>query len=357
MPNIEENEQIAVDGICSLARYVPITTGKKVDFTTNIPAEEGTLVIGQVLNEKKRYNRLERVSGRKTRLIKGKTYVFVLGNRAATDGFVGVVPESIQVGDCLQILNLGGIVGHCTSTNLRYVGSPINIRLKGAVSVKGQPANMANFSPIKPADRLLTDKPLIIVFGSSMNSGKTSVARKIIKVLRQYKKKIGACKVTGAGCMKDTLSMKKAGARHTYDLADVGLASTVTKKDTLAAAKGLVNKLSEYKLDYIVIEIGDGLISEYHGHKVVYDKSFIKRLALSVACARDLSGAWGIKTLVSQHGSRVDIFAGPVTDNEAGANYIKKHWQLPIVNARYSSDDFYEVIARSLGLIKESHKS
>lgn len=350
MPNIKplSTQLLPVDGASSLIRHVPRTKDKKVEITTQIPAEEGTVILGKVLNEKKRYNRMERVSGRNLVLSKGKQYLFVLGNRSATDGYVGHVPPKVEVGDTLQVLNLGGIVGECRSANVKHVGNPLNVRMLGAMVVNGKPVNIADFSPLKPMKKLEKPIPIILVYGSSMNSGKTGVARRIIKLLTQQGKKIGACKVTGAGCMKDTLSMEKAGAKRIYDLADVGLASTVTKRDTVGAAKGIINKLSTYKLDFIVAEVGDGLVGEYHGSKVVYDAEFQKHVRCSVACARDLAGAWGIKTLVQRHHGTLDLFSGPVTDNQAGSEYIRDHWNVAAYNAKYDRDLFDATILKTL---------
>ena len=48
----------------------------------------------------------------------GDVIVGVLGHRNALQGYSGVVPDAVALGQRLQLLNLGGVIGQCTSANI-----------------------------------------------------------------------------------------------------------------------------------------------------------------------------------------------------------------------------------------------
>ena len=43
-----------------------------------------------------------------------------------------------------------------------------------------------------------------------------------------------------------------------------------------------------------------------------------------VVCAGDLVGAWGSQRYLKDYGLNVDLFSGPVTDNEVGLDYLRR---------------------------------
>ena len=69
----------------------------------------------------------------------------MLGERQALKGFVGSIPDQIEPGDTLHILNMGGVVGLCHSANSDF-GQPMRVRVLGAAIVDGQPANIGTYA-------------------------------------------------------------------------------------------------------------------------------------------------------------------------------------------------------------------
>src|SRR5688500_19277764 len=55
-----------------------------------------------------------------------------LGARRALRGYAGEVPSRIAAGDIVHVLNLGGILGRCTSVNPE-IGPPFNAEVLGAI--------------------------------------------------------------------------------------------------------------------------------------------------------------------------------------------------------------------------------
>ena len=61
----------------------------------------------------------------------GDVLAGTLGTRRALRGYAGVVPSHIAVGDTIDVLNLGGILGKCTSANPE-IGAPFKAEVLGA---------------------------------------------------------------------------------------------------------------------------------------------------------------------------------------------------------------------------------
>ena len=72
---------------------VPVATDR------NIPAEEGVVVVVEILTNKSTYNTLELTSGRMAKVGKGDIVAGALGHRKALFGYSGHVPESVKPGD------------------------------------------------------------------------------------------------------------------------------------------------------------------------------------------------------------------------------------------------------------------
>ena len=105
---------------------------REIRVVPEITAEEGYIVAARACGEKSVYNQLEDMHGRMVTLHDGDVIVGVLGHRNALHGYSGVVPEAVTVGQRLQLLNLGGVIGQCTSANID-VGPPLDVEVLGAV--------------------------------------------------------------------------------------------------------------------------------------------------------------------------------------------------------------------------------
>src|SRR5687768_6842121 len=88
---------------------------REVTLSDTIVAEEGSIVCVRALDRKNTYGDLEDEHGRMATVNEGDIIAGVLGERRALHGYTGIIPEKIAVGDILHLLNLGGVVGLCTS--------------------------------------------------------------------------------------------------------------------------------------------------------------------------------------------------------------------------------------------------
>jgi len=123
-------QRIHLDKIASLTRNLHL--GRWVTLGPEILVEEGSVIAGRILGEKTVYNQLEDVHGRMSVLHDGDLIVGALGHRNALHGYEGVLPKAIQPGDRLQMLNLGGVIGSCVSSNPE-VGPPFDVEVLGQV--------------------------------------------------------------------------------------------------------------------------------------------------------------------------------------------------------------------------------
>lgn len=323
--------QVSLNKIASVMGRVPL--GYEVEVTHHISAERGAVVIVEALEEKPVYGELELLGGRLARIIKGDLIAGVLGERQALKGFVGSIPEHIEPGDVLHILNMGGVIGRCHSANADF-GQPLRVRVVGAAVVGGQPANIADYA-VQWRDELPDCAPIILMSGTCMNAGKTTAACEIIRVLRSRGYRLAAAKLAGVATQRDLLNMLDHGAITAMSFSDAGLPST-THTDTciVPAAKGILAALSASRPDAIVVEFGDGIMGHYGVDKLLQDGEMMSHVAAHILCANDLVAAWGGILYLDRMGVPVDCISGPATDNSAGIDYITQRFNKPAVNGR-----------------------
>src|SRR5436190_21431881 len=84
---------------------------REVRLDPKIPAVEGGVVAVRVLTSKATYDQLELPSGRFSQVKPGDVIAGALGHRKALFGYSGHVPAEAKVGDKLNLLNLGGVIG------------------------------------------------------------------------------------------------------------------------------------------------------------------------------------------------------------------------------------------------------
>jgi len=306
-----------------------------------ITAREGFVLAVRILEDKSTYNTVEDLSGRMVSLRAGDVLAGTLGSRRALRGYAGEVPERIAVGDVINVLNLGGILGRCTSSN-PDIGPPFRAEVLGAVLAfpdlgdrVGHPATIAD-GAVPPADSLECSVPVVYVAGTCMNAGKTVAATELVRGLARSGHRVAACKLTGVSLMRDTLSMLDAGAVAALTFNDAGAASTHAGM-TVPVARGLLNRLARERTarpDVIVAELGDGILGEYGVQDILLDDGLMGLAAAHVVAAPDPVGCWGAQQLFANEFRRaITCFTGPATDNQVGRDYILSQLGLPAHNA------------------------
>ncbi len=318
--------RITVDKIASSSRNLKLS--RTLTLTENIRCEEGAVLAVRVIGDKSTYNQLEDNHGRWMTLHDGDLVVGVLGKRHALHGYEGVMPETLKVGDRINMLNIGGVMGRCVSYN-RDVGPPFELEVLGQVLVfpefgsrQGVPAHV-RMNAIQGSPEPIKI-PVVYIVGTCMNAGKTLAGCAIVRALHAAGLKVGGAKLTGISLMRDVLSMYDHGAEVIADFTDAG----VICSDPAHAAKTARIVLSEIAArgaDVIVAETGDGILGEYGVQAILADPELRALGKAVIFCANDPVGvAGGKRELLESYGLKIDVVAGPATDNQVGVRFIER---------------------------------
>ncbi len=343
---------VLVDKIASVAQHANVSG--EIRLSADIPCEEGVLVAVRILNNKTRYNLLELTSGRMASVNQGDIVVGALGHRNALRGYSGHLPLTLRVGDTIQLLNIGGVLGICDSAN-PDVGPPFNCEVLGTVldfpylgERIGVPARVGE-SALDPEAELDTrGVPVVALAGTCMDSGKTAAACAIVGRLRHLGLRVAACKATGVSLRRDILAMEDAGAQQTMIFSDLGVVTT-TAENGPALTRALLSGLARNGPDVIVLELGDGLLGSYGVEAILSDAAIRAALTAVVLCANDPVSAWGgAKILRDEFGIEPVIVTGPATDNAVGIEQISERLGLPALNALTNGVALGDAIASSL---------
>ena len=209
------------------------------------------------------HSTLENKQGRIHVINDGSRAVFVFGNRYAPDAFEGVVPRAC--GDQADMLARSGIVGTVRAKNAN-VKDPTRVEMLGYVCGKdGKVMNTLHRPMICDPRALEVGKPrarLVLVVGTSMNSGKSMTAAMACWAISAMGHKVRGCKVTGTAGLKDILRMEDAGASPVADFTYFGHPSTylLSERDVIGIFDKLDRKYANNPSNYWVVEIADGIL-------------------------------------------------------------------------------------------------
>lgn len=343
--------KVALDKIASATRNAHIT--HEVLLSTEIVPEEGRILAVRIHGQKTVYNTLEDVHGRMIDLNDGDLIAGVLGSRRALRGYAGVVPSSVKVGDKLDILNLGGVIGKCTSINLE-LGKPLQAEVLGQIlsfpvlgERQGVPASIKT-NAIAWGKRLDKTAPIVYVAGTCMNAGKTFACAEIIRYLVRKDYRVCGAKFTGVSLLRDTLSMIDRGAVHALSFNDAGIVST-TDAVSVPVAKGIVNALNREEPDCIIVELGDGILGEYGVQAILGDDELMNAGVAHILCATDPVAAWGaVELFNNRFKRRISVISGPTTDNAVGKEFIEKKIGVRALNARIEFEQLGEYVEKAV---------
>ncbi|MCE9594244.1 MAG: hypothetical protein K8S98_08620 [Planctomycetes bacterium] len=328
--------RVTLDKIASVTLRLELT--KDAVLGDEIPAEAGTVIAGRIKNAKTTYNTLEDVHGRMVALHPGDVVAGALGHRDALYGYSGRVPRKVAVGDELQMLNIGGVIGAGAKAT-PGLGEPFRIEVLGSVlrfpylgTRVGVPAQVQQAAlPHRPLPARIP--PVVALVGTCMDAGKTTAASVIIGELSRGGARIAAGKLTGVSLRRDVLQMHDCGADAVSIFTDFGVVTT-NEHNVLSAAYAAIAHLAESEPDLLVLEMGDGLLGTYGVHTLLSDPALRATLHSVVLCAQDPVGAWGgAQILKDRYGLGVDVISGRVTDTPVGMRFCTEKLGVPAWNA------------------------
>ncbi len=347
-------KSVVVDKVASVTQACAL--GHELRLSSDIPAEEGVVIVAEVLNNKSTYNTLELASGRMAKIVKGDVVVGALGPRRALFGYSGHVPSALKPGDVIQMLNIGGVMGVCDSATADK-GKPFDCRVLGVVlhfpylgERIGIPARVG-YRPLDFNASLETRAvPVVALAGTCMEAGKTAAAAAIVARMRHRGLIVDAFKATGVSLRRDILAFEDAGARRTMIFTDLGVVTT-TGRTGPALTRTMLTELSAGKPDAIVFELGDGLLGTYGVDAILECADIRRALTGVVLSANDPVAAWGgVKLLRERFLIEPCMVTGPATDNQVGIEIIEQQMGVAACNAMTDAAGLGDAVIAAIGL-------
>ena len=345
---------VVVDKVASVTQACAL--GQELRLSSDIPSEEGVVIVAEVLNNKSSYNTLELASGRMAKVVKGDIVVGALGPRRALFGYSGHVPTELKPGDVIQMLNIGGVMGVCDSATADK-GKPFDCRVLGVVlnfpylgERIGIPARVGYRALDFNATLESRGVPVVALAGTCMEAGKTAAAAAIVGRMRHRGLTVDAFKATGVSLRRDILAFEDAGARRTMLFTDLGVVTT-TGRTGPALTRTMLTELSAGKPDAIVFELGDGLLGTYGVDAILECADIRRALTAVVLSANDPVAAWGgVRLLRERFSIEPCVVTGPSTDNQVGIEIIEQQMGVGAFNALTDAAGLGDAVIEAIGL-------
>jgi hypothetical protein len=280
------------------------------------------------------HSEIENKSGRIHRINDGKKGIFVFGNRYAPDFYEGFVPD-LAHGEH-DLLARSGVIGKVAHKN-SVTQDPTKVRLLGFVcDENGTVLNTRDHSLIKPnlTVKKKSRSKMILVVGTSMNSGKSTAAAACTWALTTMGYDVRASKITGTASLQDILHMQDVGANIVSDFTHFGFPSTymLDNADVLRIFDHLDLKYANNPKNYWVVEVADGILQREAG-MLLRSESVRSRIHRLVFAAHDAFGAvGGISILKNEFELVPDAVSGVCSGSPLALRELNEYSDIPVFN-------------------------
>jgi len=297
------------------------------------PPVVGDLVYGTVVRIGQ-HTDLENKNGRIHRINDGSRAIFVFGNRYAVDAFEGVVPDAFQ--SEVDLIARSGIIGVVRRRNAK-MKDPSRVKIMGYVCDRNHEViNTRGYSLIQPTlSRKKNDRAkLILVVGTSMNSGKSAGAAACCWALNTMGYTVRGSKITGTASLKDILHMEDAGALPVNDFSFFGFPSTylASREELLHIFNSLDLKYGNNPRNYWVVEIADGVLQRETA-LLLESEDVRSRIHRLIFTAQDAFGAiGGLNTLKDRFGLTPHAISGVCSSSPLSVEELKQFTDIPVFN-------------------------
>lgn len=268
-------------------------------------ARAGDLILGRVA-QIGQHRGIQLTSGRRSDLFVGDLVVLACGARYAPDQFEGVAEIDPFGADMLAG---GGCIGRMRLRNERMRPATKIMPIGRIMDHSDAPVNLANYA--LPTAKKPSQIPMIAVFGTSMNSGKTLATAHLAYGLRQAGLKVAAEKGTGTGAFGDFNEYCDTGVHYVADFTDAGMVTTYLEplSRVKEGIETLLTGAEDAGCDVVVMEIADGLF-QLETAALLADDWFQQRMSgLVFACGDAVAASGGVIEL-NRLGHVPDVLTG-----------------------------------------------
>jgi len=294
------------------------------------------------------HQRIERPDSRRAVLFEGDEILIAYGARYAPDQFESRVPDGLEPTD---LAAAGGVAGDVVATHFD-LDEPTRIKPIGLLADDDGVVTLRRCAPrglTEPDDllrRLGSRPPVIAVFGTSMNSGKTTTAAAIVRGLTTAGYTVGAGKVTGTGAGGDPRLFQDSGAMEVLDFTDFGFVSTygLPHHDIRALLASLVTELAAGPADVVVLEVADGLFQQETA-RLVDDPLLATLVDTVVFAAGEAMGALAGRDTLQAKGLRLVAASGRMTASPLAKREAVQALDVPVLDVdELASGDAAELL-------------
>ena len=297
------------------------------------PPRVGDVVYGEILRLGQ-HSSLENASGRIHMIHDGKRAVFVYGNRYAPDYYEAFLPDDYC--DKVDLVARSGLVGIVKTKNSQ-IKDPTRVKVLGYICDKnGKTLNTLDLPRITPKCSVKKNPraKMILVCGTSMNSGKSIAAKACCWALTSKGYSVRAAKVTGTASLKDILHMNDAGAKPYADFTYIGYPSTymLTETELLNLFDQLDLKYANNPKNFWVVEFADGIVQR-ETNMLLNSPRVRSRIHKLIFCANDAFGAIGGLNMLQSMGLKPDALSGVCTSSPLHVRELSLFTKIPIFNS------------------------
>lgn len=295
--------------------------------------EMGDVVYGQICLIGQ-HSSLENASGRIHRIHDATKAIFVFGTRYAPDFYEGLLPEEMTKD--VDLLARSGMIGIAKTKN-SLIKDPTRVEIFGYVCDKsGKVLNTRGF-PLVIAKKTVKRTPrakMILVCGTSMNSGKSMAASACCWSLTSMGYNVRASKVTGTASLKDILHMNDAGASRYADFTYLGYPSTymLPQEELLSIFNQLDLKYANNPKNFWIVELADGIIQRET--KMLLESQQVRsRIHKLIFCASDAFGAIGGLGILKDLNLKPNALSGICSSSPLHVRELHEFTNIPVFNS------------------------
>lgn len=298
--------------------------GYHLECGADVVPRAGDVVLARVV-EIGKHTRLESPVSRRQMLFPGREVLVAYGDRYAPDQFLAHVPDSLAPADLVA----GG--GLASQVLEQHASIDMATRLEplGLLADAEGRVTLDRFAPLGSGTSAAAPAgarpPVVVVLGSSMNSGKSTVLGSIVNGLVGAGLQVAAGKSTGTGAGNDPHQFRDAGASTVLDFTDFGHATTyrLGHERIREIFVRMVDELMATGPDAVVIEVADGVYQE-ETRWLLQDGAFHDRVDRVVFASQDALGAVAGLQVLDGAGLTTAAVSGvvassPLAAREAGA--------------------------------------
>ena len=297
-------------------------------LTGDLVPQAGDLVLARV-DAIGQHKKLELTTSRRADLFEEDEIVVAFGNRYAPDQFEGIVPDILE--PC-RLVAAGGVAARFLNRHTKMKPATRITPFGLLADADGNRMNLRDFR--LPRSNIHTPQPLmLVVAGTSMNSGKTTACFNMVKGFVRRRLRVGAAKLTGTGAGADYRVLVDAGADPVYDFVDAGYASTyrISVDAITDVVTTLCGHLTASDVDIIVLEVADGLLQRETA-KLFSMTDFTSRVDGFLFAANDALGAQaGVSRLQARKLPVIGV-TGVLTSSPLAIREAEAATGLPIFN-------------------------